>query len=462
MISNNMKKFVNREEELKSIKEKLESNNFELIIIFGRRRVGKTRLILESVKGKKYIYYFAVEKNNISKFKADVEKYNENIKYAKEDWEALFNFLKNHIIIIDEFPNLLIEDKTILSEFQKIVDTLLINTKTKLILLGSSISMMKSKILCYKSPLYGRSTSIIELKPLKFFQIKDFFNKISIEELIRIYGFSGGIPYYLQKINKLPFFSWLEQELKKVDTFLKHEIDILLRMEFEEPYTYKEILEAIALGKTKLNEIKQHIRIKGEITKYLANLIRVGFIERVVPITKKIKSKTGRYYIKDNFLKFWFRFIYPNLSQIEQGVFNIEEIKKDYNQYLGFVFEQVCKEFLIELMKKDQIQSFNKIGKEWGNIPEKKQTYEIDIVALNEQTKEILFCECKWQSKVNAKKICKDLAEKAQHMQWHNEQRKESFAIFAKSFSKKITELQGKKVYCFDLKALEKIIKQKN
>ena len=98
---------------------------------------------------------------------------------------------------------------------------------------------------------------------------------------------------------------------------------------------------------------------------------------------------------------------------------------------------------------------FTKIGKWWH------KDKEIDIVALNEQSKEILFAECKWQNKVNAKKICKELAEKSQYVQWHNEQRKESFAIFAKSFSKKITEFQGRKVYCFDLKDLEKMINTK-
>ena len=461
MIFSDMKKFVDREEEIKVIKERLKSKNFELIIIFGRRRVGKTRLVLECVKGSDYIYYLATERNNISKFKSQIEKSIPVIKHAKEDWEAIFNFLKDKTIIIDEFPNILREDRTALAEFQRIVDTSLINTKTKLILLGSSIFMMKSKILSYKSPLYGRSTSILELKPLKFNQIGKFFRNADIEELIKIYGFAGGVPFYLQKINKLPFFSWLEEEIKKVDSFLRYETDILLRMEFEDYYTYREILEAIASGKTKLNEIREYVKVKGEITKYLKNLIRVGFVKREVPITKKMKSKKGRYYVKDNFLKFWFRFIYPNISSIEERIFDINLIKESYNQYLGFIFEEICKEFLVEMIRKKKIPYFNKIGKEWGSIREKKQAFEIDIVALNEKTKEILFAECKWQSKVNALKIAKELAEKAEQVQWHNKERKESFAIFAKSFSKRIEELEGRKVYCFDLRDLKKITKKK-
>ena len=458
MIFPDMKRFVDREEEIKAIKAKLKSKNFELIIIFGRRRVGKTRLVLECVKGRDYIYYLATERNNILKFKSEVEKSVPEIKHAKEDWEAIFNFLKDKTIIIDEFPNILREDRAALSEFQKIVDTMLTPTRTKLILLGSSISMMKSKILSYKSPLYGRSTSILELKPLKFAQIRKFFENADIEELVKIYGFAGGVPFYLQRIDKLPFFSWLEEEIEKPDSFLRYEVDILLRMEFEDYYTYKEILEAIALGKTKLNEIREYVKVKGEITKYLKNLIRVGFVKREAPITKKRRSKKGRYYINDNFLRFWFRFIYPNLSSIEERIFDINLIKKDYPQYLGAVFEEICKEFLVEMIRRKKMPYFNKIGKEWGSIPEKKEAFEIDIVALNEKTKEILFSECKWKDRVNALKIAKELADKTEYVQWHNERRKEKFAIFAKSFSRKIEEYEGRKVYCFDLKDLKKVL----
>ena len=451
-----MKKFVDRKEELNAIKKKLADRGFDLIILFGRRRVGKTALILESVKNKEYIYFLAAERNNTSKFKRECLKHVEEIKYVEEDWEAIFSFLKNRIVIIDEFPNLLIEDRGILSEFQRIVDTMLSTTNTKLVLLGSSVSMMKSEILAHKSPLYGRITSMLELKPLRFFQIKDFFRNAGVEELIRIYGFADGIPYYLRKIDKLPFFSWLENEIKKPDTFLKHEIDIILRTEFDEPFTYKEILEAIALGKTKLNEIKNHVGIKGEITKYLKHLIKTDFVERRVPVTESMKSKKGRYYLKDNFLRFWFRFIYPNLSPIEEGNFRIDFIKSQYNKYLGEVFEKVCYQYLLELIGKLKIPYFNKIGKQWGHVPERKHTYEIDIVALNERTKEILFAECKWRSRVNAEKICGELVEKAEHVEWHRGRRKEILAVFAKSFSKRIDEFEGRKVFCFDLRDLER------
>ena len=134
----------------------------------------------------------------------------------------------------------------------------------------------------------------------------------------------------------------------------------------------------------------------------------------------------------------------------------------------GFHIKRKFEDLILHLLKKGFFNfNFTKIGKQWGKIPKEfkpekgRDTYEIDIVALNEQTREILFAECKWQEKVNAKKICKELAEKAQYVQWHNAERRESFAIFAKSFSKKINEFEGRKVYCFDLRDLEKTLNRK-
>ena len=125
---------------------------------------------------------------------------------------------------------------------------------------------------------------------------------------------------------------------------------------------------------------------------------------------------------------------------------------------MGGVFEEICKEFLVEMIRRKKMPYFNKIGKEWESIPEKKEAFEIDIVALNEKTKEILFAECKWKDRVNTLKIAKELADKTEYVQWHNERRKEKFAIFAKSFSRKIEEYEGRKVYCFDLRDLKKVL----
>ncbi len=428
----NLQNFKDREKERKELDRVLESDRFEFVVIYGRRRIGKTELILKATENKKRIYYLAVGKANLMRFYTQcIRKYPE-ISKLRPDWEILFEFLKNRqcIVIIDEFQNMITEDENILNIFQSITDTILKESKTKLFLLGSSISILTSKVLDYKSPLYGRRTGSMELKAVDFFEAGKFFKQRDANELMDIYSFADGIPFYLVRIEG-PFWPWLTGEIKKETGFLKDEVDFLLRYEFEDTGTYKLILEAIAHGKTKINEIKDYIKVKRtDISPYISNLLEVKMLKRTVPITENIKSRKGRYCISDNFLKFWFRYIYPNLSAIEEGVFDANIIKTDYCTYQGPVFEEVCRQFLI----KKNIFSFTKIGQWWY------KDKEIDIVALNEATKEILFCECKWKENINAKKILADLKEKSKHVQWHNETRKEYFAIFAKSFKEKIKE----------------------
>lgn len=440
--------FVDRKEELERLKEKLESDKFELIIIYGRRRIGKTRLILEAVKNMKHIYYLAVEGDNLRHFKRFAMRVVPQIEFVKEDWEAYFNFLRDKIIVIDEFPNLIKEDPKIISLFQRIVDLTLKDTKTKLILLGSSISMINDKILSYRSPLYGRKTSTIKLKPLKFLYLREFFPRASWEELVEIYGFADGMPYYLEKIN-LPFWKWLQEELKKSDSFLKDEVDFLMRYEFENVSVYKKILEAIAFGKVTPKEIKDYLRVKhSDITPYLRNLIWTEFIIREVPITESITSKKGRYFLKDNFLAFWFRFIYPNLSAIEEGIFSSDEIRKEYPHYLGSVFEKVAKEFLIELNKKERLPfRFTKIGKWWH------KSEEIDLVALNEKEKKVLFVEVKWKELTirEIKRILTDLKRKSELVGLENYEK--YFGIVAKRIKEKEALDEGYLV--FDLEDFE-------
>ena len=443
-----MFEFKDRKQETRELKDTLDSKGFSFEIIYGRRRVGKTELVLNATKNKKRIYYLATGENNLERFYNVCSKYDPEITKLRKDYEILFDYLKDkvEVLIIDEFQNLIKENPNFLSVFQVIIDTKLKNSQLKLFVLGSSVSIITSKVLSYKSPVYGRKTASLKLKPISFFDLKEFFPDSDFEELADIYGFADGIPYYLIMINK-NFWEWLDDELMREKGFLRDEVDFLMKFEFDDPGTYKLILEAIAHGKNMLGEIKDYIKLqRTDLTPYLRNLIDVDFIKREVPITENIKSRSGRYFLKDNFLRFWFRFIYPNLSSIEQRALVIGSIKKDYSSYLGLVFENICTEYYI----RNKLMDFSKIGRWWY------KDKEIDIVALNEKTKEILFGECKWQSRVNAEKVISKLAGKAEHVEWENEKRKEIYAVFAKSFSRRIKEFEGKRVYCFDLKDIER------
>ncbi|NOR78247.1 MAG: AAA family ATPase [Methanophagales archaeon] len=447
--------FINRQKELDAIKAKLNGPNLDLYVIYGRRRIGKTTLALASVKGKDFIYYLATEENNLKKLKDVASRVEPRIKYVEADLEAIFNFLKDKIIIIDEFPNLIKENPKVVSELQRIVDVLLANTKTKLILLGSSISMMESQVLSYHAPLYGRKTGQLKLRALKFAELTDFFPESTTEERIEIYGFSDGIPFYLAKID-YPFWEWLDDELKKVDTFLKSEIDFLMKYEFRDVKTYKKILGAIASGHTKLGEIRAYIGAKGtDISPYLRNLIDVELVERKTPLIDNVKSRRSRYYISDNFVNFWFRFINPNITFIEEAIFSATEIKAVYNRYLGHVFERVCREFLIR--KRDSLPCrIPKIGGQWGTIPKHEKgsnQYEIDIVTLDEESKELGFFECKYRTLKfkDALDILAELRTKSGYVDWNTNKRKEHFGLIAKKITGKETlRKEGFIVFDFD------------
>ncbi len=443
--------FKDRSKELKELLGVINSKKFEFIVLYGRRRVGKTELILKASESKKRIYYLAVGEKDLDRFyELCSREYGEILK-LKKDWEVVLEFLagKIDVLIIDEFQNMIKGDKNILNIFQSAIDLTLKKSNLKLFLVGSSVSIITSKVLEYQSPLYGRRTGSINLKPVSFFELSEFFPKTDIKQLLDIYGFGDGIPFYLAKIDN-EFWEWFKEELNKERSFLRDEVDFLMRYEFEDSSTYKLILEAIANGKTKLNEIKDFINLKRtDIGPYLRNLIEVGMVKREVPVTENIKSRRGRYYLADNFLKFWFRYIYPNLSLLESGSFNTSIIKSNYSSYMGYIFEDV----IVDLLKKAKIKmiDFTKMGRWWG------KGNEIDAVAMNEQTEEILFAECKWQDKVDAEKVIEELKEKSKLVEWNNDKRKEHFAVFAKSFSKRIKE---KDVYLFDLKDIEKGFKQ--
>lgn len=384
--------FVGRKQEMEDLRVRLTSDGFEFIVVYGRRRVGKTRLVLESVKDMDHIYYLATTKDNLKEFRKEVSESVLGISHSAEDWISTFRLLKNKIIILDEFPYMIKEDPSLTSTFQKMIDKELSNTGTKLIILGSSITMMTDKVLNYSSPLYGRRTGTLDLGPLRFSDLIEYYPNSDIEDLCRSFGISDGIPYYMEKVQP-PIWSWLEREIRKTDTFLKEEVDFLLKYEFTDIGNYKKILDAIAHGKNRPSEIRDHCGMKhSDIMPYLRNLMNVRLVKRELPIGANERSKKGRYSLSDNLLAFWFRFIRPNRSAIEERIFDPSSIKEDFNRYMGHIFERIAREIVIDMMKGGKLPiKFNSIGKWWH------RDEEIDIVCLNEKEKKAMLFEVKWK-----------------------------------------------------------------
>jgi len=470
--------FINRKNELEFLKKSYNSKGPEFIVIYGRRRIGKTELVLKFLKNHPGIYFLATkegDRENIKNFATETGKYLNDENFSKTsfpDWISIFeslakniNFAKRQdktIIIIDEFPFLINSNNAIPSIFQKIWEQTLKKENIMLILLGSSISIMESKVLGYKSPLYGRRTGQWQVEPLEFEFLKDFLPNYSTEDLINTWFAIGGMPAYLLKFDpNASFFENIKNEILKKGSYLNREMDILLNEEFREPKNYKLIFKAISLGCNRLAEICNHTGLdKSMVSKYLDVLEKLNLIEEEKPVISSVKFKRRLYTLFDPYFNFYFRYVYPNKISLEAMRHSevLKLIREDFQAYSGKMFELLAKQMILtKKVLKDA--SFEKIGRQWGKTPRSKKgknTYEIDIVAVNEHAKEILFVECKWKWKANARKILNELKEKAGYVQWSDENRKERYVIFAKSFKEKIKEPN---LMLFDLKDLEKVFK---
>ena len=447
--------FIDRTDELRILENRYESNRPEFVIIYGRRRVGKTELVLNFIKNKPNVYFLAEERQDAENLREMQEMMGEFIgddefKLIRFDnWVDLFKgFLKRaekrSVIIIDEFPYLIKKNPAIPSEFQKIWDLYLSKSNMVLILIGSSISMMEG-LLGRKSPLYGRRTGQLEIKPIGIFDVKEFLPKYSIEDHINVYSCVDGIPLYLKQFSdKLPFYGNIKRVFLNRDALLYSEAEILLKQEFREPANYFSILRALSFGYTRHNEIVDYTSLdKTIISKYIQNLERIKIIRREYPVTeRKEKRKNARYTFTDNYFRFWFRFIYPNKTLIEKGEAGqvIRAIKQDYGSYLGHIFEDVGREFLWKVVP----FQFTKIGRWWH------KDKEIDLVGISEQAREIGFFEVKWKSlsKRESLRILTELKERSTLVDWAR--KKEYFGLIAKNIESK-DELREQGYLAYDL-----------
>jgi AAA+ ATPase superfamily predicted ATPase len=455
-------KFINRKDELQFLEERYLHHGFDFIVIYGRRRIGKTELIKTFVKDKPHIYMLcnkAGTSANIYRFRRGVANYLREPEIASVDIEEIFSHLvqktkEKLVVVLDEFSYLVEKDDSIPSVFQAVIDEVLKDKNIMLIICGSSISMMES-LLGYKNPLYGRKTGHMKIDYLRFRYLKEFFPRYTFEENIKAYAILGGVPFYLEKFDpkKPPLENAKGQILSKKGQ-LYEEVDFLLREELREPDVYKSILAAIAQGSAKVAEISSKAGIKAsDLDRYLKVLMMLGIVKKEIPATAK-KSKKTLYTIDDNFFEFNSLFFEPYRSDIEiEERANLEEnLRRNFNSYVGKKFEKLVRNEAIRIISPFPV---SKVGKWWGYYRENelRKELEIDVVALNEETKEILFCECKWQDKVNAEKIFEELKKKARYVDWNNNTRKERYAIVAKSFTKRTEH-----AICIDLKDLEKII----
>lgn len=434
--------FIGRERERNELNKLYNSNQFEFVVVYGRRRVGKTALISEFTKDKDTIFFTGVETNekqNLDNFSRCIMEYNTGIagNMSFPNFQAAFEHVfalsnrKRIVLVIDEYPYVARASKSLASTLQLLIDKNKDNSKLFLILCGSSMSYMEDHVLAYKAPLYGRRTAQFKLKPFDFFEVCRYFTKLSGIDKALAYGIAGGTPQYFMQVDES--FS-MEENIKNThlnpSSFLFEEPNNLLKQEVREPAIYNAVITAIASGCSKMNEISNKI---GENTSvcaaYIKNLITLGIVKKESPYGEKTSRKTI-YSIEDPMFRFWYRFVPENISIISRGATELayKRIEPELSSYMGGVFEEICKQYLWKLLLDGKCAvNFNDIGRWWGANPKTKFQEEIDIMGVGKDT--ALFGECKWTNEKVDLSVLETLVARSNLFHY----RKKYFYLFAKT-----------------------------
>ncbi|MDO4511196.1 MAG: ATP-binding protein [Bacteroidales bacterium] len=415
-ISINIIKFYDRVNELKILhnNEKQSHESAVFMVLTGRRRVGKTALVTKALEGKEYAYLFVSKVSETvlcQNFQRELEQqiginvYG-NVTRFKDLFEIIMKEAQNrHLnIVIDEFQSLYKINPSVFSDIQDVWDRYKDNAKINFIATGSIQTLMKRIFEDKAEPLYGRPTSKLTLRPFKTSTIKEILqeanHKYTAEDLLCLYMITGGVPKYIELFIDAKCVT-KEKMLKYVcnpDSYFLSEGKDLLNQEFSiEANTYFSILQVIASGKTKRSEIDS--TLQKDTGTFLQNLdCKYELIQRNTPLLAKHNSKVSAYEIRDNFLKFWFRFICPYQSLIERQLFNLlySGIMKNYEEFSGRTLERYFQDMIMET------EQFTQVGNWW----DRKGQNEIDLIAINEFDKTGIVAEVKRNpKKINLQKL---------------------------------------------------------
>lgn len=421
-----MSQFYCREDELRKLNKRYAGGQFECIVIYGRRRVGKTALINEFCKDKPTIFFSALNttgKENLEALSRSIMSFERPDSESVPEfssYDAALNELtslskeKRIVFVIDEYPYLVKAKPAISAILQHIIDHRWAESRMFLILCGSSMSFMENQVLGKESPLYGRRTGQFKIEPLDYKETAVFHPDLSAEDHSLVYGITGGVPHY---INKLDIRGSVDEAL--LDNFfdrssyLYEEPGNLLKQELREPAIYNAIIKAIAEGASRMNEIKMKVGEENSlISKYLKTLIDLGIVRKETPVTEKPGKKTI-YLLADNFFRFWYRFVPVNVSAIDSGrIVKIypHAVKQYLPDYMGLIFEKMCQDYLLYYSDNLPIE-LNEIGQWWGADSGKRKQVQIDIVGTPVEGKEYIIGSCKYRNE----KIGVDELERMRH-----------------------------------------------
>lgn len=427
----NKTNFVGRIDELAVLDKLWDSPGGKLLILYGRRRIGKTRLLIHWLEQhpKQAIYWVAEPSSALHQLRSFSQTiYNFSHPdapaprdFAYSDWEQAFaevaRLAKDErlALFIDEVTYLIEVDNSIVGTLQKVWDHSLKNTQIKLALSGSQRGLMEEEIISHKAPLYGRAAAHIELPPLPFGAINRFFPDYGWDELIRVYSVFGGVPAYWERLDhNTSVVENIRTQLLTSNTLMQEEPRLLLQDFISDTHNYVGILQGIAQGEYTQIELSRYTGLsQGHISKYLSVLRNTGFVERQVPVTEiSRRSRRGRYFITDPYLRFYYRFLSTLQTKIALG--NPSESLNQIEEYLPAFIEkntwcELCREWLVGASQSGEFQTMlESVGAAW-----RKGKSDIDVVGLNQTEKRLVLGVCRWQEQPVGGTTLRDLLERA-------------------------------------------------
>ena len=413
MSERDMKDFIDREAELVLLEEAWRKGGFTFVVVYGRRRVGKTRLLLEFAKGKQLFYYTAIE--------APLEELREDFARAAKvqlkvpssgDPIDLLEWLASTgqrvLVVLDEFQYMVEADPSLPSRLQRSIDTTLSGSKVFLVICGSAVSFFERELMAYRSPLFGRGSLSLKLPPLGFPHVRRHLSNYPIEEAVLAYGAVGGTPTYLKLLDRSKSVFENLHCLLRLGSRFYEEAPNLLRQELREPRTYMGILAALASGERRPSQLASAAGIDARaLPKYLAVLEELDIVARVA----KVGGKGSKLDFKDNYFRFWFAFAYKLRHLIETGYAKeaVEYVERELPSYMGPVYEALLRELLPNLYRAGLVPVRPvEVGSWWSG------KVEIDVVA-REPGRAVAFVEVKWRtvSGAEALELLRELEAKA-------------------------------------------------
>lgn len=455
--------FYDRVEELQALEERWRSKRAEYMVLYGRRRIGKTELILRFGKGKRCVYFEAssgTERDHLEDLSAALAEVTGRALLAAQplgSWEAFFAAIGEELeagpllIALDEFQFVARETPTIGSLINRFWRRHRENPNLFLILSGSDTSFFQRDVMGYAATTYGRRTGSLQLQPFPFTELSGFLPSWSAEDLIRAYAVFGGVPYYLDALDaEAGIAENIERHILAPDGLLRQEPRFLLAQhsDLREDSVYYSILRAIAAGRTRRNEIASRVQRSDSATgQLLHRMIEMGLLRRAHPVTvaNPDRTRTVRYAIDDQFLRFWFTFVHPYESRLHSRAdahLHLQgHVLPNLEKFVSRpAFELVCQTWL------QRHTDAADVGWWWGRVDETTSSgvrsvqRELDVVAVDHERAPLAIGSCKWTAGTVGHDALIALARLARHLVSQGP-RPELYLFSRSGFAKKLREI---------------------